>query len=105
MKKGQKPCRPPAYGWSTPQDSGGIFHAGTFIDEGRISRPAAKRRRRLSPRRPVKTHAALTPASFEKFLCWLSEDWDEAGRKYEQIRTKMVKFFTWRGCHIPEELF
>jgi hypothetical protein len=76
-----------------------------FIDGRRISRPAARSRRRLSRRRPPRTHWTLTLAAFERLLRWLSPDREEAGRKYEQIRMKMVRFFTWRGCHNPEELF
>lgn len=51
------------------------------------------------------THWSLTPKAFAKFLSWLAPDWEEAGRKYEHIRTKMLRFFALRGCHIPEELF
>ena len=51
------------------------------------------------------TRWSLTPKAFAKFLSWLAPDWEEAGRKYEQIRTKMLRFFARRGCHIPEELF
>jgi hypothetical protein len=56
------------------------------------------------PRR-AKTHWPLTLEAFERLLRWLSPDRDEAARKYEQIRTKMVRLFNWRGCHCPEELF
>jgi hypothetical protein len=73
-----------------------------FIDE---ARPAGSVRSHLSAKRRLKTDWSLTAESFAKFLRWLSPDDDEAGRKYEQIRKKMVRFFTWRGCHIPEELF
>src|SRR5262249_36046354 len=44
------------------------------------------------PRR-AKTHWTLTLEAFERLLRWLSPDRDAAGRKYEQIRTKMVRFF------------
>jgi DNA-directed RNA polymerase specialized sigma24 family protein len=47
----------------------------------------------------------LTREAFDRFLCWLAPDRQEAGMKYEQIRKKLVGFFTWRGCHDPEELF
>lgn len=57
--------------------------------------------------RPCRKKAqwSLTPDAFTKFLGWLSSDWEEAGRKYEQIRSKMLRFFKHRRCHIPEELF
>lgn len=70
-----------------------------YIDDRRITRPGVKRRCVGQMRR------ALTPEPFEIFLYWLSPDRDAAGKKYEQIRTKMVSFFSWRGCHIPEDLF
>lgn len=56
--------------------------------------------KRLNEHRP-----GFTSESFERFLCWLSPDRNEAGLKYEQMRKKLVTFFTWRGCHIPDELF
>jgi len=60
-----------------------------------------------SPSRACRKRAqwSLTPEAFTKFLGLLSPDREEAGRKYEHIRTKMLKFFVRRGCHIPEELF
>jgi hypothetical protein len=70
-----------------------------YIDDRRITQPGVKRRC-FGQARP-----ALSPVSFEMFLCWLSPDRDAAGKKYELIRTKMVSFFSWRGCHIPEDLF
>ena len=51
------------------------------------------------------TQWSLTPKAFARFLSWLASDWEEAGWKYEQIRTKMLSFFARRGCHNPEELF
>jgi hypothetical protein len=51
------------------------------------------------------TQWSLTPKAFAKFLSWLAPDWEDAGWKYEQIRTKMLSFFARRGCHNPEELF
>jgi hypothetical protein len=51
------------------------------------------------------TRWPLALEAFERFLRWLSPDREAAGRKYEQMRTKLVKSFTRRGCHDPEELF
>ncbi len=48
---------------------------------------------------------ALDQDSFEKFLSWLAPDREEAGMKYLELRRRLIRFFTWRGCHIPEELF
>lgn len=73
-----------------------------FIDEARSTRSV---RRHRSGRRRLKTDWSLTAESFAKFLRWLSPVEEEAGRQYEQIRKKLIRFFTWRGCDIPDELF
>jgi len=70
----------------------------------KIWRPV-KRRYRRSPRRSAKPRWSLTAEGFARFLRWLSADLEESGRKYEQIRTRLMRFFAWRGCHNPEELF
>lgn len=41
---------------------------------------------------------------FEKFLSWLSPDREHAGRKYEEIRKQLIRFFTCWGCSQPEDL-
>ena len=38
-----------------------------------------------------------TPEEFEKFLAWLDPDRDEAARKFERIRTRLVQIFISRG--------
>ncbi len=48
---------------------------------------------------------ALDKESFEKFLSWLSLDREEAGVKYLELRKKLIRFFSWGGCHEPDELF
>ncbi len=37
-------------------------------------------------------------------LAWLDPNRDEAGRKYEVIRLRLIKIFTCRGCLEPEDL-
>ena len=37
-------------------------------------------------------------------LDWLDSDREQAGIKYEQIRSRLIKIFTGRGCIDPEEL-
>ncbi len=59
---------------------------------------------RRSGARAVRTDWSLTAESFETFLGWLSPSREDAGRKYEQLRKQLIKFFEWRGCHTPEEL-
>lgn len=41
---------------------------------------------------------------FDRFLSWLDSERDKAGRKYEDIRCKLIKFFTCRGCMDVEDL-
>jgi RNA polymerase sigma factor (sigma-70 family) len=38
-----------------------------------------------------------------RFLSCLDSDPEQAGRKYEVIRQKLVKIFDWRGVRFPEE--
>jgi hypothetical protein len=76
-----------------------------LIEAGRLPTRVVRRRRRLTERHQAYTRWSFNSDAFEKFLYWLSPNQEEAGRKYEQTRAKMVRFFTWRGCHIGEELF
>ena len=46
----------------------------------------------------------LTQAAFDKFLDWLGPDREQAGKKYEDIRRRLIKLFTCRGCAEAEEL-
>ena len=46
----------------------------------------------------------LTEEAFSKFLVWLDPNPDEAGKKYENIRRKLIKIFVCRGCNCPEDL-
>ena len=41
---------------------------------------------------------------FDRFLSWLDPDRQEAGRKYEVIRQKLIRIFTYRGCSDVEDL-
>lgn len=41
---------------------------------------------------------------FEAFLNWLEPDRQKAGRKYEDIRHRLIKIFVSRGCCFPEDL-
>jgi DNA-directed RNA polymerase specialized sigma24 family protein len=51
-----------------------------------------------------KKERILTQESFAKFLFWLDTNPDEAGKKYEDIRRKLIKIFACRGCTCPEDL-
>jgi DNA-directed RNA polymerase specialized sigma24 family protein len=47
---------------------------------------------------------ALTKESFDALLSWLDRDLDSAARKYELIRTRLIKIFVCRGCLESEHL-
>jgi len=47
---------------------------------------------------------ALTQESFDRLLLWLHAEREVAGRKYEDIRRRLIRFFTCRGCHEAEDL-
>ncbi len=46
----------------------------------------------------------LTQELFDELLSWLNADRDEAGEDYEGIRRRLIKLFTCRNCHEPEDL-
>ena len=46
----------------------------------------------------------LTPENFNDLLLFLGSDPDEAGKKYEAIRRRLMTIFTCRGCTQPDEL-
>jgi DNA-directed RNA polymerase specialized sigma24 family protein len=46
----------------------------------------------------------LTQEAFDRLLSWLDPNRDEAGKKYEIIRSRLIKIFTCRGCNEAEEL-
>ena len=46
----------------------------------------------------------LTQEAFDKLLSWLNPDREQAGKKYEDIRRRLIKIFTCRGCLTPEDL-
>jgi DNA-directed RNA polymerase specialized sigma24 family protein len=52
----------------------------------------------------MKQQGVLSQAAFDSLLCWLHPDREEAGRKYEYIRRRLVKIFTCRGRPDAEEL-
>lgn len=46
----------------------------------------------------------LTQESFDALLAWLDPNREQAGQKYEDIRTRLIKIFACRGCYDPEYL-
>lgn len=52
----------------------------------------------------MKKQWELTQDAFETLLNWLDSDRDQAGRKYEEIRLRLIKIFTCRRCLEAEDL-
>jgi len=48
--------------------------------------------------------AELTPEGFDRLLAWLSPQPEDAGKIYEDIRKRLIRFFTYRRSTFPEEL-
>lgn len=51
-----------------------------------------------------KKDRVLTQEAFDNFLDWLNKDRELAGKKYEELRRKLIKIFTYRGCSEAEDL-
>lgn len=49
----------------------------------------------------MKKSLTLTKEDFDNLLGWLSADREEAGKKYEEIRNGLVRFFRIRSCADP----
>jgi len=52
----------------------------------------------------MKKDRVLTKELFDALLAWLDPDREAAARKYEIIRTRLIKIFVCRGCLDPEDL-
>jgi len=46
----------------------------------------------------------LTEEAFDKFLYWLNPEREKAGKKYEEIRHRLIIILACRGCAEAEEL-
>jgi DNA-directed RNA polymerase specialized sigma24 family protein len=57
----------------------------------------------VSDARAKGTEWVLTGEALARFLSCLDAEPEQAGRKYEVIRRKLVKIFDWRGVRFPEE--
>ncbi len=58
----------------------------------------------VRPHAVSSSKSELSQSSFDHLLAWLDPDRDEAGRKYELIRRKLISIFTSRRFEFPEEL-
>lgn len=47
---------------------------------------------------------ALSPDAMNRMLALLNEDPGRAEQEFLALRRKLVKFFEWRGCTMPEDL-
>ncbi|MDQ3665820.1 MAG: hypothetical protein M3410_04310 [Acidobacteriota bacterium] len=47
---------------------------------------------------------AMTQDAFDALLEWLDAEREQAGRRYEEIRVRLIKIFACRGCPEPEDL-
>jgi DNA-directed RNA polymerase specialized sigma24 family protein len=52
----------------------------------------------------MKKNWVLTKEAFDALLAWLDPNREVAGQKYEDIRRRLVKIFSCRGCAEPEDL-
>lgn len=52
----------------------------------------------------MKINHEVAKESFDTLLDWLSNDRDEAGARFEQIRDGLIRYFRLKGCHEPELL-
>ena len=46
----------------------------------------------------------LNQEAFDELLAWLNPDRERAGRKYEDIRERLIRIFAHRGCLSAEDL-
>jgi DNA-directed RNA polymerase specialized sigma24 family protein len=46
---------------------------------------------------------ALTSTALAKFMERVGESSEDAAEKYEDLRTRLIRFFEWQGCHTPED--
>jgi RNA polymerase sigma factor (sigma-70 family) len=61
----------------------------------------------LSPGATDEVEAAGAPKGargLDAFLALLDDDRDRAAQRYLSLRRRLVRYFGWRGAHVPEEL-
>ena len=49
-------------------------------------------------------NSVITQAAFDKMLSWLDADREQAGKRYEKIRRRLIEIFASRGCQEAEDL-
>ena len=56
------------------------------------------------PQIAQKKDRALTPRAFELLLNWLDSGTNSGGRKYLEMRERLVAYFDRKNCSVPDEL-
>jgi DNA-directed RNA polymerase specialized sigma24 family protein len=58
----------------------------------------------LSPLLQQKKDWTLTPSALDRLLAWLDEGINSDGRKYLEMRRRLVSYFDRKNCATPDEL-
>ena len=69
----------------------------TPIDDPQLNTRAAETPEELTAPRPSQSKWFPTPQSFEKLLAAFDSDDQEAGKKYEHVRVKLLRYFEQKG--------
>jgi RNA polymerase sigma factor (sigma-70 family) len=81
-----------------------------MLDKGLIEldllviRPSDGSRINLDESPSAKQKWVLTPEAFDRLLLWLAPDHEQAGERYEQIRSALTRRFHQLGCAESEDL-
>jgi DNA-directed RNA polymerase specialized sigma24 family protein len=92
----------PEAGGLTPDDAwrGGESQGGTNV----LAKPSAIAACNRTPGRARgKREELLSQDAFDSLLAYLDPNRQRAGKVYETMRTKLIKFFEARGCSLPAE--
>lgn len=78
--------------------------AGTERKQHTNSRAATYARRLRRFVTYMRRTQPLNQEDFDVLLTWLGTTREDGGRRYEEIRRRLIKFFTYRGCPEADEL-
>jgi DNA-directed RNA polymerase specialized sigma24 family protein len=71
----------------------------TPFDDPQLNTRAAEKPEELTAPRPSQSKWFPTPQSFEKLLAAFDSDDEEAGKKYEHARVKLLRYFEQKGIY------
>ena len=57
----------------------------------------------MSDAAPPRQKWRLSQEAFDSLLSALGSDRDQAAQRYEKIRTRLIKYFSWERCDTPED--